>query len=246
MAYDELVILTGANGHFGRALSKGLSNKYIIASVVRDKNNIEIKDSDNNFIFNADLSKEKDLKNLKEKILNFCNSKDLKLHGIINNAYWLNKLEGIDFKNDSYNGIYRSQINLILEFLPYMNKESSIVNISSMYANVAPNPDNYESTTQINPLEYGAMKSALQAATRWLSANYCKKYKIRFNSISFGPFPSKENQTENFNKRLSNCTHIGRIGMPSEVVGPVDFLLSSASSYVTGSNIVVDGGWTSW
>ena len=90
------------------------------------------------------------------------------------------------------------------------------------------------------------MKSALQSATRWLSAVHCKDTGIRFNSIAFGPFPNQENQSEDFNKKLSKSTHIGRIGKPEEVIGPVKFLLSESSSYITGINLVVDGGWTAW
>ena len=137
-------------------------------------------------------------------------------------------------------------IDLIIKLLPLLEENSSVVNISSMYANVAPNPRNYKSHNEINPMEYGAMKSALQSATRWMSAVYCEKYKVRFNSISFGPFPSPRNQSKEFNEKLSVNTHIGRIGKVKEVVGPVEFLLSDSSSYVTGSNLIVDGGWSSW
>ena len=71
---------------------------------------------------------------------------------------------------------------------------------------------------------------------------------IRCNCISPGPFPNKKVQNDHpdFIDRLSKKVPMGRIGSPQEIAGPVLFLLSDASSFVTGHNLVVDGGWTVW
>ena len=244
MKGDELIVLTGANGHFGKALAYGLHKKYFIISLVK-QNELKVT-SDKIFHIKTDLSIKNELNVISKKIIEICNSKNLKLKGLVNNACWIGEQSSPESKSDSYQGVFRTQIDLILELLPFFEKNSSIVNISSMYANVSPNPKNYTCYNDVNPLEYGAMKAGLQSATRWLSANFCKQYSTRFNSISYGPFPSPENQNNEFNKKLANNTHIGRIGQPEEVVGPVDFLLSDASSYVSGSNLIVDGGWTTW
>ena len=83
--------------------------------------------------------------------------------------------------------------------------------------------------------------------TRWLACNYGQSA-IRVNFVSPGPFPRSEVQEANpeFIKILAAHTPLGRIGRPEEVAGVVTFLASNAASYVTGSDISVDGGWTSW
>ena len=244
MISNELILLTGANGYFGKALCDGINSNYYIASIVRqDKLKINSK---RNFHLKADLSIENEVNNLPNKISAICEKNNLRFKGIVNNACWVGNNNGPESSADAYRGVFRSQIDIILKLIPKLEKNSSVINISSMYANVSPNPSNYDSYNNINPMEYGAMKAGLQSATRWLSAVYCKKYSIRFNSISFGPFPSPANQSEQFNKKLSQNTHIGRIGHTNEVVGPVNFLLSDSSSYITGSNLIVDGGWTAW
>ena len=116
-----------------------------------------------------------------------------------------------------------------------------------MYGKVAPNPSLYESLDNVNPLLYGAMKAALIQASRYLSTQMARKG-IRVNSVSFGAFPSEEVRLKmpKFIKLLSKQTHLGRIGKPEEASGIINFLLSNESSYITGADIPVDGGWTAW
>ena len=242
MSESKVIVITGANGHLGKHLTANLSKKYKVVSISRDENNNQI--SDNKIHIKADLSIKSELNKVKDSINSICKSKNLDLYGLVNNAFWTGEIKNPEAASDSYQGVFRAHIDLTLLLLPLIKKGGSVVNISSMYANVSPNPSNYISYNQINPLEYGAMKAALQSATRWMSSMYCESMGIRFNSISFGPFPSIPNQNDEFNFRLSKSTHIGRIGQPEEVVGPVLFLLSNSSSYITGSNLVVDGGWT--
>ena len=74
---------------------------------------------------------------------------------------------------------------------------------------------------------------------------YLSKYNINVNSISPGPFPSKDVQKDTeFVKRLENKTKLKRIGYPEDLRGLILLLSSSLSSYITGQNIAIDGGWT--
>jgi len=127
-------------------------------------------------------------------------------------------------------------------------KKGSIVLFSSMYGMVAPNPAVYEGLNQsLNPPDYGASKAGVIQLARYFSA-VMGRSGVRCNAVSPGPFPrpSVQEASAEFIRRLGEKTHLGRIGDPHEMVGPVMFLLSDDASYVTGQNLAVDGGWTSW
>jgi NAD(P)-dependent dehydrogenase (short-subunit alcohol dehydrogenase family) len=116
-----------------------------------------------------------------------------------------------------------------------------------MYGIVSPDPRIYKSASEINPPSYGTAKAALLQWTRYAACEFGLEG-IRVNSVSLGPFPSIEVQVKspNFIDKLALRVPMGRIGQSKEAGGPIMFLMSSASSYVNGSNLVVDGGWTSW
>jgi gluconate 5-dehydrogenase len=126
----------------------------------------------------------------------------------------------------------------------------SIVNISTMYARVAPSPRLYAGTDFINPPGYSASKAALLALTRY-TASFWGADGVRANAILPGPFsnteeagPNSVGEADPFLERLKERTCLGRTGRPRELAGALLFLASDASSYVTGHELVVDGGWT--
>lgn len=123
----------------------------------------------------------------------------------------------------------------------------SIVLFSSMYGMVSPDPGIYEPPMDVNPIEYGVGKAGIIQMTRYLAVHWARKG-IRCNCISPGPFPNASVQDSHpeFVNRLRHKVPMGRIGQPEEIAGPALFLLSDDASYVTGQNIVVDGGWTAW
>ncbi len=123
----------------------------------------------------------------------------------------------------------------------------SIVLFSSMYGMISPNDEIYEAPMNKNPLEYGVGKAGVIQMTKYLAVHWAKQH-IRVNCISPGPFPNPAVQQDypDFIARLTKKSPMGRIGIADEIAGPVAFLLSDLSGYVTGHNLVVDGGWTIW
>lgn len=127
----------------------------------------------------------------------------------------------------------------------------SIINISTMYALVAPRPALYAGTKFINPPGYSASKAALLSFTRYV-ASFWGAHGIRANAILPGPFSNTEDMgganavtgEDPFLQRLKDYTCLGRIGKPMELAGALLFLASDASSFMTGQGVVVDGGWT--
>ena len=124
----------------------------------------------------------------------------------------------------------------------------SIIQTSSIYGVVAPDQRIYEGSEYngrpINtPAVYSASKSAVNGLTNYL-ATYWASSKIRVNSLTPGGIASGQNSE--FNKKYSNRVPLGRMGEASELVGALIYLASDASSYVTGQNLIVDGGLSAW
>jgi len=137
---------------------------------------------------------------------------------------------------------------VLREAVPYLagNESSSIVNTSSMYGLVSPDPYIYGTSGQNNPVYYGAGKAAVAQLTRYAAGHLAKKG-IRVNTVTPGPFPdARKLPPQEFLDELSKKTMLGRIGTSAEIAGAYCYLISDAASFVTGSNIVVDGGWTAW
>jgi NAD(P)-dependent dehydrogenase (short-subunit alcohol dehydrogenase family) len=124
----------------------------------------------------------------------------------------------------------------------------SIVNVSSIYGMLSPVQELYDfrragGETFFKPVAYSVSKSALYNLTRYL-ATYWAKSGVRVNTLTLaGVF---NGQPEDFLKAYTARMPLGRMAEAGEVVGPVVFLASDASSYVTGANVVVDGGWSAW
>lgn len=121
-------------------------------------------------------------------------------------------------------------------------RSGSIVNIASIYGVVGPDFSIYEGTEMTNPAYYAFAKGGMINFTRYL-ASYLGPYNVRVNCLSPGGFIS-EGQDERFRQAYARRTLLGRMAAGEDIRGPAVFLASDASRYITGQNILVDGGWT--
>ncbi|MBP6409384.1 MAG: SDR family oxidoreductase [Fusobacteriaceae bacterium] len=170
---------------------------------------------------------------------------------LINNA-WSGKKN--TFESISYDE-WNYDINMCLNAVFYTTKEASeylkaskgvIVNITSMYGHVAPDYRIYDGKEFANPPSYGAAKAGVIQLTKYL-ASFLSPYGVRVNALSPGPFPFPETQKNNdFIEKLASKNMLNRIGQPEDLKGAIALLCSDASSYMTGQNICVDGGWAAW
>jgi NAD(P)-dependent dehydrogenase (short-subunit alcohol dehydrogenase family) len=123
------------------------------------------------------------------------------------------------------------------------NKGGVIVNISSTYGNVSANKSIYGDSGINSPVAYGTSKAALINFTRYL-ATHLADQNIRANCLS--PGGVFNNQSEEFISNYTRLTPLGRMAKAEDYQGAILFLMSGASSYMTGANLIVDGGWTAW
>lgn len=255
---NKTALLTGATGYLGREMALGLAEAgahVLVNSRSKQRCDVLVKElrdkgySAEPVIF--DVTSDEQVTQFAETL------KKRALHVMINNAYVggagsVKCVSTRDYR-DSYDVALVAAHRLLQTLLPNFRLgvkeggEASIINIASMYALVSPDQRIYDSEQAVNPPFYGAAKAALLQWTRYSACEFGKEG-IRVNSIAPGPFPAKSVQIENpaFIKKLAKKVPMGRIGQARELKGPLLFLASSASSYVNGSNLTVDGGWTCW
>ena len=177
-----------------------------------------------------------------------------KIDILVNNAYGgtapsIDSATADDFDKAYHTGVtsYFLLARDVAKHLRSRKASGSIINIASMYGVVASYPDAYEGFDINSPPTYHGLKGGLVHLTRHLAA-YWAKDNIRVNAICPGAFPSDKVHTNlpDFIKRLEQKVPMGRMGKPHELKGLVVLLASEAGSYLTGQNILVDGGWTAW
>ena len=137
-------------------------------------------------------------------------------------------------------------VNCINEFMPDMKKlkRASIINIGSLYLERSPDEKLYSHMNFDKPWAYGASKAAVDAVTRHYATRLAK-YGIRVNTLS--PGGVFNNQDKEFVRKYSEKVPLGRMAdKKQDLAGPLVFLASDASSYVTGINLQVNGGYTAW
>lgn len=121
--------------------------------------------------------------------------------------------------------------------------KGSIINLASTYGVVSSNPSLYDGNSLGNPIAYTASKGGVIMLTKYLAAYWAKRG-VRVNCIS--PHGVWNKHEKEFEDRYNKFSPMGRMMQPKEIVGPAIYLASDASSYTTGANLLVEGGWTAY
>jgi NAD(P)-dependent dehydrogenase (short-subunit alcohol dehydrogenase family) len=238
---NKVVVVTGGEGLLGKAIVSFLKSEEAI--VISFDINQRNADKLNRIV---DVTSEENVQNEINAIL----SEFGKIDGWVNNAYprtsdWGNHLEDVSIdswrKNiDLHLNSYFMCCKLILSHMKE-NKSGSLVNMSSIYGVVGPDFTVYNNTQMTNPVAYSAIKGGLINLSRYFSSYY-GRHNVRINCISPGGI--FDNQSETFVKNYVEKVPLGRMGKPSDIAPAVAFLLSDEASYITGQNLIIDGGWT--
>lgn len=247
-------LVTGASGHLGRALASGLASAgaQVVVSSRRLQVAQQVAAELPTVPAGPHLAVELDQLNEKSIECGFQTAVRLVSHidVLVNNGHSVLAKDWTTTTAEEFN---RQLSNLSGYFLLARHMRDhvverqthgSIILLGSMYGSVGSYPQVYEGLGPANPVAYQALKGGVIQMTRHLAV-YWAKDGIRVNCLSPGPFPSSAAPTE-LVQRLEQRVPLGRIGQPSELIGPVVFLASDASSYMTGHNMIIDGGWTAW
>ncbi len=260
---NKIAIVTGALGLIGKehcnALSEAGAN-VIVADIDEDKSKEFASTLETESIgMRFDVTDPENLNKAKEEIL----AKFGKIDVLVNNAAINDMFESpkaateqSKFENYPLEMWQKSvDVNLTGVFLCSQifgyemakRKSGSIINVASTYGITAPNQSLYidkeGNQSFYKPPAYSATKGAVIMFTRYLAA-YWGKDKVRVNTLS--PGGVENNQDEFFVEKYSEKTPLNRMAQPTDYKGALIYLASDASNYMTGANLIVDGGWTCW
>jgi NAD(P)-dependent dehydrogenase (short-subunit alcohol dehydrogenase family) len=253
MSYFDLtnrnIAITGANGHLGRAMVEGMlvSGAQVLALCRHKENlvNLEERYGSKLKVELVDCTDEQKL----QQTFRAYHAEHGEFDGLINNVYaatrrpQMSEEKNMIFK--TLDATFISYWVALRSILPFLNKQtSSIINNGSLWGLVSPDPANYLDLENEPSISLVSAKAAVHQFTKY-TAVLLSKDNIRVNTVVPGWFPQKRGvERLDYIEGLCKRIPLNRIGKPVEIVGPVLFLLSDASSYMTGQELVIDGGYT--
>ena len=238
---NKVILVTGGSGLLGKEIINNLTAKGAIAINA----DISVETDLNKNLLKVDITSEASIIEAVKSVANFYG----KIDGLVNNAYPRTKDWGIKFEDitfDSWKINVEMQMNstflFIQKIMPELLKtKGAIVNMASIYGVVGNDFSVYKNTDIGTAAPYSAIKGGIINFTRYL-ASYYGEQGVRVNCVSPGGVLSNQNPifVENYERKVP----LGRMGCPDDIAPSVSFLLSDEAKYITGHNLIVDGGWT--
>ena len=250
------IVITGACGLIGRAFCEAVAQFGADVVVVDIESSepekfakkLSKKHNKEMYGFSVDVSNKKSVKLLKNKII----KKTKKISGLVNahqnkSHLIFEKFEELDESNwDKVVEVNLKGTFLMCQIIGTQMAESGggkIVNLPSTYSVVAPNQNLYRGTNMGCPAAYSASKGGVEALSKYLSSYWASK-NIQVNMIT--PHGVWNHHEKQFEENFVKFSPMERMSYNHEVASALIYLLSDASSYVTGDNLLVEGGWTVW
>ncbi|MBP4137785.1 SDR family oxidoreductase [Flavobacterium sp. P7388] len=238
---DKIIIVTGGSGLLGKEIVKNLEGKGAIAINA----DISVETDFTKRTLSVDITSEESIVKALKSVADFYG----KIDGLVNNAYPRTKDWGTKFEDIIYESWQKNvdmQMNTIFLFIQkiipeLLKTKGSIVNMTSIYGVVGNDLTIYENTSINTAAPYSAIKGGVINFTRYL-ASYYGRQGVRVNCVSPGGI--FDNQHETFVANYEKKVPMGRMGNPDDIAPAVSFLLSDEAKYITGQNLIVDGGWT--
>lgn len=255
---DKLAIITGGAGHLGASISKALAAYGARVIVLgRDKKRLDdfMKKYSSNFNnkFDPKVCDVTDPNQFK-KVIDQTIKKYKSIDVLVNAAYQKQNKKFEDISQDDWNSAITGALTHYFfctqAVVPFMTKngKGSIINIASLYALLGVDTRIFLDLGNCPGIDYSVAKGGIIQMTRDFATRLAPKG-VRVNAISPGYFPKMNPgmpERKDYINELCIRTPMARIGQPDELSGAAVFLASDASSFVTGHNLVVDGGWSSW
>ena len=250
----RVALITGARGHLGRALADALAEagaRVVVSSRQLDRaravaESLGGNESGRHLAVELDHLDEASIARGFDEAAAAAGRIDI----LVNNGH---DPLGADWSTVTAEQFQRQLANLTGYFLlarrlrehaVAAGRPASVLLLGSMYGVVGSYPDAYAGICGASPAAYHALKGGIVQLTRHLAV-YWAQDGVRVNCLSPGPFPSPQASPE-LVERLKTKSPMRRMGVPQELKGALLFLASDAGSYVTGQNLIVDGGWTAW
>lgn len=255
----QVAIVTGGPGQLGSQICDSLAelgaNVAVVARTRSDceRKATELTDHQRAIPVAADVTDKNDVANMVDRVYDEFGRIDI----LVNNAY-----DGtaasfeemtVDEWQSALNGAMTSTFLCTREAAEYLRfqDEGSVINLASIYGVVAPDPNIYGRSGNRSPANYGPAKAGVIQFTRW-AATHLADDNVRVNCISPGGFYNEERADQDkhydadFVESYRSRTPLGRMGDDTDLKGTVALLASDAGKWITGQNIIVDGGWTVW